>query len=1020
MKKVVLILTVIIAGFITFTLSTQEVQSHRAGAPAARTGSPADGGNCTSCHAGSAISNSPNGVITSSIPSTGYVPGQTYTVTGTVTGSGLVRFGFEISPQTVSGTKVGNLVVTDNTNTQSLTSGKYITHTTTGSSGTNSRSWTCNWVAPVAGTGTFKFYGAFNAANNSNTNSGDIIYLATLDIAEAAQINTQPANTSACSGGNATFTVAATGTGITYQWKKNGTTLSNDGHFSGVTTNTLTITNVTGTDADSYTCEVTGSGNTVISNPATLSITLAPTITSDPVSITRCVGQTAVFNVTATGTNPTYQWKRNNINLTNGGSISGATSSQLTISGVALANDGSYTCQVSVPGCGIAISGAAVLTVNPNTAITQQPTGATLCPGDDFTITLAADGANLHYSWKKDGVPQPNTDQFIYVILNAQNSDAASYTCDITGTCGTATSDPAVITINPVTAINTQPAPTQTLCQGSTINLSVAAAGTNLSYQWKRGNTNVGTNSSTLSIPNAQPADGGTYTVTVTGTCGTATSNNAVVNITPTTAITTQPVTQGACSGSNVTFTVAAAGANLSYQWKKGTTPVGTNSPTLTLNGITGADAGNYTVEVTGTCGPMVTSNVAVLSVVNSANIAQQPTAQQVCLGGPLTLTVIGNGGNNTTYQWRRNTNNIIGANSATYTVNNTTANDLGDYDVVITGSCGTVTSNTVSVTGLEATSVNNLATNNALCEGENLTFTVSANGSNLSYQWARNGIDISGQTGTSLVLTNVDTSNIGIYTVTVTGDCGTVNATIGDLSITAPPVITSVSLPLPICVGSAIDYTLTSNGDDLHYQWIKNGTPIPNATDPFYSEQFPVDGDVFSCSIWNDCDSINYTFPAVDIYPIPMPVISQTGNTSLTVTPAFVAYTWLYEGNVVSNSNTQNINTTFEGNYQVIVTDANGCSDTSAIFNMIIEGVAENALPGISIYPNPGNGDVYFNTPANMGSFNVKIVSTTGQLVMDKMVENKQLNIAAIPTGLYTVLITYKGQVSRLRLARE
>jgi hypothetical protein len=396
--------------------------------------------------------------------------------------------------------------------------------------------------------------------------------------------------------------------------------------------------------------------------------------------------------------------------------------------------------------------------------------------------------------------------------------------------------------------------------------------------------------------------------------------------------------------------------------------------------------------------------------------------AQQICLGGALTLSVIGNGGNNTTYQWRKNGNNV-GSNSATYTVPVSTANDLGTYDVVITGSCGTVTSNTVNVTAITPTVVNNIVTNNALCNGDDLILSLLANGQNLSYQWYQNGELLIGETGEVLTLTNVDTSDIGIYSVDVAGDCGTVTAAvIGDLTITQPPVITSVSLPLPICVGSAIDYILSSNGDDLQFQWIKNGLPIPNATNPAYSEDLPVSGDVFSCSIWNDCDSINYTFEAVVVYPPPVVTVTQTGSDQITASSGFVSYQWLdINMQIINGANSQSYNPPFvQGFFYVIVSDANGCVDTSDVFAYIAESIGENAAPLITVYPNPSNGDVYFNTPANMGSFNVKIVSTTGQLVMDKMVENKQLNIAAIPSGLYTVLITYKDQVSRLRLARE
>lgn len=1027
MKKVVLSIITIVTIFVAFGYVTKSAHSSTSAAPAGRTGSPGDGGPSQSCarsgcHTGGSnpVSGSANASITSTIPATGYIPGQTYTITGFVQATGLQKFGFQISPQNTAGTQRGTNVITDATNTQLVGGNKYVTHRTAGTAGNGSRTWSFNWVAPAAGTGEFSFYGAFNATNSGGNSSGDIIYLEELPVVEAAQIATQPTNVSVCSGATTNFSVTATGTNITYQWKKNGITLTNGGQYSGVTTATLTISNTTGADADTYTCEVTGSGNTVVSDAATLSIAVAPSITADPVSISRCVGQTATFSVTANGTNPTYQWKRNNTNVTNGGGISGATTNQLTITNVAAGNAGTYTCQVSNT-CATPTSTGALLTISDNTAISTQPVTQSLCTGANLTLTVGATGTNLNYQWKR-GTTNVGTNSPTLTINNITAGDAGNYTCEITGACGNATSNAAVITINPNTAINTQPSVTQTLCQGSTVNLSVAATGLNLSYQWKRGNTNVGTNSSSLSIPNAQPADAGTYTVTISGACGTVTSSNAIVTVNPTTAITTAPVAQNGCVGSNITFTVAAAGENLSYQWKKGVTPVGTNSPTLTLTNISGGDAGNYTVEVTGTCGPMVTSNAVALSVVGSASISQQPVAQQICLGGPLTLSVIGNGGNNTTYQWRKNGNNV-GTSSATYTVPVATANDLGSYDVVINGSCGNVTSNTVSVTAITPTVVNNIVTNNALCNGEDLTLSILANGQNLSYQWYQNGELLIGETGEELTLINVDTSNIGIYSVDVAGDCGTVTAAvIADLTITQPPVITGISLPLPVCPGSSIDYTVQTTGDDLQFQWIKNGVPIPNATNPSYNEDAPINGDVISCAIWNSCDSINTSFGATVIFPAPVVTVGQTGPNEITASSGFVAYQWLDANmQVINGANSQSYNPDFgSGFFYVIATDANGCVDTSAVFNYIPESIDENLSSLITAYPNPTNGDVYFSTPTYMGSFNVKIINSTGQLVMDRLVENNQLNIAQIPSGLYTVLITHKGKVARLRLARE
>jgi hypothetical protein len=147
------------------------------GAPAGYTGSPGDGRNCTACHAGTATSQ--NGLITSNIPVFGYSPDSIYAITASIATAGVVKFGFEVSPQNVSGTKLGTLTATNSTQTQLVNSGKYITHKLAGTSTTTtgSKSWTFNWTAPIAGTGDVTFYGAFNSSNDDGSDDGDKITL---------------------------------------------------------------------------------------------------------------------------------------------------------------------------------------------------------------------------------------------------------------------------------------------------------------------------------------------------------------------------------------------------------------------------------------------------------------------------------------------------------------------------------------------------------------------------------------------------------------------------------------------------------------------------------------------------------------------------------------------------------------------------------------------------------------------------------------------------------------------------
>jgi hypothetical protein len=171
------------AGLILTNALSSEAESNTSAAPASRTGSPADGASCTACHAGTATTVA--GLITSTIPSTGYIPGQTYTITASITQAGKTKFGFEISPQTVAGVKKGTLVITNSTTTQLVGTGTYITHKTAGTSfPSGTATWTFNWTAPAAGSGDFTFYGAFNITNSSNTSSGDIVKLSTLAVSE--------------------------------------------------------------------------------------------------------------------------------------------------------------------------------------------------------------------------------------------------------------------------------------------------------------------------------------------------------------------------------------------------------------------------------------------------------------------------------------------------------------------------------------------------------------------------------------------------------------------------------------------------------------------------------------------------------------------------------------------------------------------------------------------------------------------------------------------------------------------
>lgn len=168
-------------------LSMHSATSYPEGAPSSVAGAPGDNGKTCAkngCHPGNATAIFD--AITSNVPVTGYVPDSTYTITASITDPGLVKFGFEITPQSASGTMLGTMSITDAVTTKfTSSSNKYITHTSNGNYFPNhTATWSFNWTAPAAGTGDVTFYGAFDFANNNGGTSGDLIYTSTLVIPE--------------------------------------------------------------------------------------------------------------------------------------------------------------------------------------------------------------------------------------------------------------------------------------------------------------------------------------------------------------------------------------------------------------------------------------------------------------------------------------------------------------------------------------------------------------------------------------------------------------------------------------------------------------------------------------------------------------------------------------------------------------------------------------------------------------------------------------------------------------------
>ena len=180
-----------------------------------------------------------------------------------------------------------------------------------------------------------------------------------------------------------------------------------------------------------------------------------------------------------------------------------------------------------------------------------------------------------------------------------------------------------VTTVNGPPAITVQPA-SQAAIAGTNVTLQVAATGTPpLAFQWSFNRSDLpGAANASLTLPNVQAAQAGTYAVLVTNAYGSALSSNAALTVLVGPAISTEPSNQTVVAGANASFTVTATGTTpLVYQWAvDGISLAGATADTLLFTNVKAAQAGNYVVVITNVAGS-ITSSVASLTVLPSGTL---------------------------------------------------------------------------------------------------------------------------------------------------------------------------------------------------------------------------------------------------------------------------------------------------------------------------------------------------------------------------------------------------------------
>ena len=437
---------------------------------------------------------------------------------------------------------------------------------------------------------------------------------AVITVFSAPEITEQPVGTVVAFGGSAELNVKAESVGaVEYQWKLNGVNLN------GENSSSLTITSLKYSQAGEYTVEVSNSAGFVNSSAASIEVLTPVTIASQPNSIDIIEGEDGELQVVAQGSAPiSYQWYKG------GDVIEGASENSIKLTAVSLGDSGSYSVVATNPISTVDSSDSTV-SVKLKPAIELQPTGVTVVQGESATLNVRASGDGaLAYQWYFNGLAINGADSSQLTIQSSEKTDQGSYNAVISSEYGVVSSTQANINVLMPVEITSNPIG-GTVSEYGSISLEVVVSGTGpINYAWYKGRSKIeGANESKLIFENIRTKDAGDYSVVVSNSINSLTSEAVSIDVVRPVVI-VRDVTQSKSEnillvddsgveseyqyyneGSYVRLYAVATGTGpLTYQWQKDNIDIkGQNRSTLIFTSINDEDEGTYRLVVSNKVG---------------------------------------------------------------------------------------------------------------------------------------------------------------------------------------------------------------------------------------------------------------------------------------------------------------------------------------------------------------------------------------------------------------------------------
>jgi hypothetical protein len=701
-------------------------------------------------------------------------------------------------------------------------------------------------------------------------------------------IATQPVDTNTTMNTSATFTVAASGTLLSYQWFQSPANTAISG-ATGVSYTTPALS------ANAfYYVQVTSGTASITSNVAEAIICLPKSVNVSQPSTQ--AGTSVTLSIVSPDGNQSYSWYQG---------VVGNTSVPLGAATARMVNpDATTSYWVRNSGYGCTSDSAQITVTVCAPRIATHPAPAAVTAGQNATMSVAAAGPGpFTYQWfaGASGVTSSPVNGQTTATMSITATSTQTYWARVTGSCGTADSNAAQVTVCQPPAVTVQPV-TKDATANVPTQIEVQATGTGLNYAWFRGTVGttsdpIGANSNVLTVT---PVDTRQYWARITGSCGTVNSAGAWINVAP--VITTQPVSMNVTSGMTATFSVAASGTFVDYQWfqSPANTPIsGATGTSYTTPALT--SSASYYVRVR-SGSPSVNSNVVTATVCQAKGVTISQASTQA--GTPVTLSIVSPDGNQS-YSWYQgvvgNTSVPLGAATARMVYPDVTTS----YWVRNSGYGCTSDSAQITVTVCAPRIVTHPAPA-AATAGQNASMSVAAAGPGpFTYQWyaGASGVTSSPVNGQTTATMSITASSTQTYWARVTGSCGSVDSNAAQLTVCQPPAITQQPQSVTATANVPKQVSVTATGTNLAYQWYEGAAGV--TTNPVGTNSAVLDVTTsvtrqYWVRVSNSCGSVNsvgawvMVAPVITTQPVSTNVTSGTTATFTVVAGGTqLAYQW-------------------------------------------------------------------------------------------------------------------------------